>query len=174
MSMLSLAPATRMFGWLASTAIAGSFCLFCEKGDAGLPTVTFASVPPGAGAAEPTLVPSKHSPIATLPIGRTRCARSIHFPPTRLLWRPCFGPATTVARRVVALPALAPRRGRRGIHTATGALELLEHGQALLREDLTGLACGTPAGRAAQDQLGRAVARLLGDDQSRHGARTRH
>src|SRR5436190_17489904 len=44
MSMLSLEPAARMFGWLASTATAGSFCLFCENGVTGLPTVTNASV----------------------------------------------------------------------------------------------------------------------------------
>ena len=37
MSMLSFAPATRMFGWFASTASAGSFCLFCENGVVGLP-----------------------------------------------------------------------------------------------------------------------------------------
>src|ERR1700761_5505469 len=48
MSMLSLAPATITDGWLASIATAGSFCLFCENGDTGLPTVT--SVP-GVGAA---------------------------------------------------------------------------------------------------------------------------
>src|SRR5215470_13315185 len=46
--MLSLAPATTIDGLAASIATAGSFCLFCENGDNGLPTVT--SVP-GAGAA---------------------------------------------------------------------------------------------------------------------------
>src|SRR3954464_14791972 len=40
MSMLSLEPAARMLGWFASTATAGSFCLFCENGPVGLPTVT--------------------------------------------------------------------------------------------------------------------------------------
>src|SRR5206468_9754648 len=39
-SMLSLAPAARMFGWFASIATAGSFCLFCENGLGGLPMVT--------------------------------------------------------------------------------------------------------------------------------------
>src|SRR5881397_34356 len=39
-SMLSLAPAARMFGWFASIATAGSFCLFCENGVLGLPTLT--------------------------------------------------------------------------------------------------------------------------------------
>src|SRR5436190_10291544 len=39
-SMLSLAPEARMFGWFASIATAGSFCLFCENGLGGLPMVT--------------------------------------------------------------------------------------------------------------------------------------
>src|SRR5215216_6823270 len=43
MSMLSLAPATSTLGWLASTATAGSFCLFWENGLVGLPTVTSVS-----------------------------------------------------------------------------------------------------------------------------------
>jgi len=40
MSILSLAPAASTVGCLASIAMAGSFCLFCENGDVGLPTVT--------------------------------------------------------------------------------------------------------------------------------------
>src|SRR5207245_9872085 len=40
MSISSLLAATRTVGWLASTAIAGSFCLFCEKGVPLLPTDT--------------------------------------------------------------------------------------------------------------------------------------
>jgi hypothetical protein len=40
MSILSLAPAASTVGCLASIATAGSFCLFCENGDVGLPTVT--------------------------------------------------------------------------------------------------------------------------------------
>jgi hypothetical protein len=43
-SILSFEPATRIFGWLASTAIAGSFCLFCENGVVGLPLVTSGSL----------------------------------------------------------------------------------------------------------------------------------
>src|SRR5436190_22206530 len=39
-SMLSFAPAARMFGWFASIATAGSFCLFCENGLVGLPMLT--------------------------------------------------------------------------------------------------------------------------------------
>jgi hypothetical protein len=39
----SFDPAARIFGWFASTASAGSFCLFCENGVDGLPTVTCVS-----------------------------------------------------------------------------------------------------------------------------------
>lgn len=53
MSMLSLTPAAMTFGWFASIAIAGSFCLFCENGVSGLPTVT--SVSPLAAAANETM-----------------------------------------------------------------------------------------------------------------------
>jgi hypothetical protein len=56
MSMLSFDPAARTLGWLASTASAGSFCLFAENGDAGLPTVTSVS---GLNApATPTITPT--------------------------------------------------------------------------------------------------------------------
>src|SRR2546427_10664526 len=44
-SISSLLPATSTPGAWASTAMAGSFCLFCEKGVGGLPLVTFASLP---------------------------------------------------------------------------------------------------------------------------------
>src|SRR6266550_7582312 len=54
MSMLSFAPAATMFGWAASMATAGSFCLFCENGVVGLPTVTSMSPPGWAFAVEPT------------------------------------------------------------------------------------------------------------------------
>src|SRR6266540_5372283 len=40
MSISSLAPAARTFGWAWSTAMAGSFCLFWANGDGGLPTDT--------------------------------------------------------------------------------------------------------------------------------------
>src|SRR4030088_1733115 len=43
-SISSLEPETSTFGWLASTARAGSFCLFCGNGVGGLPTVTCESV----------------------------------------------------------------------------------------------------------------------------------
>src|SRR5207249_4857289 len=42
-SISSLEPATRMLGRLASTASAGSFCLFSENGVGGLPTDTSVS-----------------------------------------------------------------------------------------------------------------------------------
>jgi hypothetical protein len=50
MSMLSFDPATRTFVWTGSTATAGSFCLFCENGASGLPTVTSVSPAAHAGA----------------------------------------------------------------------------------------------------------------------------
>src|SRR5262249_22302488 len=50
MSMLSLEPATTIDGSCASMATAGSFCLFCENGDRGLPTVTSVPVAGLAGA----------------------------------------------------------------------------------------------------------------------------
>ncbi|TML12893.1 MAG: hypothetical protein E6G31_08530 [Actinobacteria bacterium] len=53
-SMFSFAPATTMFGWFASIAIAGSFCLFCENGDGLLPVLTSASVPGAAPASAAT------------------------------------------------------------------------------------------------------------------------
>src|SRR3954449_9874558 len=40
MSTSSLDPATSTSGWLASLAIVGSFCLFCENGRGGLPLLT--------------------------------------------------------------------------------------------------------------------------------------
>ena len=52
-SMLSLAPAANTVGLLGSTAIQGSFCLFCEKGVAGLPLAT--SVSPGLAATGNTI-----------------------------------------------------------------------------------------------------------------------
>src|SRR5712692_1820308 len=56
MSMLSFAPAARTLGWLASTASAGSFCLFCENGVDGLPAETRVS---GLSArATPTMAPT--------------------------------------------------------------------------------------------------------------------
>src|SRR5919197_2135340 len=40
MSMLSFAPAATMSGSIGLMATVGSFCLFCENGVVGLPTVT--------------------------------------------------------------------------------------------------------------------------------------
>jgi len=45
MSMLSFAPAARTAGWFASIATDGSFCLFSENGDTGLPVLTRFEVP---------------------------------------------------------------------------------------------------------------------------------
>src|SRR5919108_6218724 len=52
MSMLSFGPAASTSSLLASIAIAGSFCLFCENGVDGLPTETSRS--PGAATAPGT------------------------------------------------------------------------------------------------------------------------
>src|SRR5215472_9395836 len=62
MSISSLAPATTSDGLCASIATAGSFCLFCENGDDGLPTV--ASVPV-AGWAGVGLAIAAPAPIST-------------------------------------------------------------------------------------------------------------
>src|SRR5437762_10256720 len=61
LSISSFAPAARTAGWLASTASAGSFCLFCANGDAGLAWVTFVSegtADPDAGMMNATPKPS--------------------------------------------------------------------------------------------------------------------
>src|SRR6478609_8227343 len=52
-SISSLAPTATMFGWWASMATAGSFCLFCENGVTGLPTETLVSLV-GEALAAPT------------------------------------------------------------------------------------------------------------------------
>src|SRR6476661_11195836 len=64
MSMLSLDPAARTFGCAWSTATAGSFCLFAEKGPDGLPTVTSTS-PPGCADAGMAVAPSTSIKVAT-------------------------------------------------------------------------------------------------------------
>ena len=51
MSMLSLAPAARIDGLTGLTASPGSFCLFCEKSESLLPTVTSVEPPGVSGAA---------------------------------------------------------------------------------------------------------------------------
>src|SRR5579859_2464074 len=47
-SISSLEPAARIVGLFALTAIAGSFCLFCENGVGGLPLLTSTSPPTAA------------------------------------------------------------------------------------------------------------------------------
>src|SRR3954447_22284362 len=54
MSTSSLTPAAAIVGSIGLTATAGSFCLFCENGEGGLPAVTFASLPGGVAAASAT------------------------------------------------------------------------------------------------------------------------
>src|SRR3954452_22306876 len=51
-----------MFGCAASTAIAGSFCLFCENGDGGLPAVTFVSGLNASAAPTSTVIASTSAP----------------------------------------------------------------------------------------------------------------
>src|SRR5438094_10271801 len=58
MSISSLAPATRTLEACASTAMAGSFCLFCENGVVGLPTVTRVSVEPASAPTEAVASPA--------------------------------------------------------------------------------------------------------------------
>src|SRR5436190_12125520 len=60
--MLSFAPAARMFGWFASIATAGSFCLFCESGLVGLPMLTRVS---GLNAAAGSAVDSTNNAAET-------------------------------------------------------------------------------------------------------------
>src|SRR5882757_7011643 len=75
MSMLSFEPATTTDGLCASMATAGSFCLFCENGDAGLATVT--SVPvagPACGWTAAATAPTE-APIARPIVTTTRPIR---------------------------------------------------------------------------------------------------
>src|SRR3954468_22531054 len=76
MSMLSFDPAASTFVWLASTATAGSFCLFCENGPVGLPTVTSESPWARAGAATArlarTAAPAARNLLMHAPLGRYR------------------------------------------------------------------------------------------------------
>src|SRR5207245_2554650 len=85
MSMFSLAPATRTFGWFASTARAGSFCLFCEKGDCGLPVVT----KPGSAAPDAVIAPMSNT---SDEMAVTRIAESLVIP--------CFPHKHTRRRRL--------------------------------------------------------------------------
>jgi hypothetical protein len=84
MSISSFEPAARIFGWFASTAKAGSFCLFCEKGLAGLPTLT--SVSPGLAEAGSTVAKIATNAIRT----------EIFF---MLRLSPLAGAATSLSRR---------------------------------------------------------------------------
>src|SRR3954470_16735771 len=76
MSMLSLDPAARMLGWCASTATAGSFCLFCENGPVGVPTAKSESPWARAGAATArlarTAAPAARNLLMHAPLGRYR------------------------------------------------------------------------------------------------------
>src|SRR5436305_14823330 len=58
MSMLSFAPAASEFGMCASTASAGSFCLFCENGVDWLPVLTSVSGLSANAAGTATVTPA--------------------------------------------------------------------------------------------------------------------
>ena len=82
MSMLSFAPAARTFGCDASTASAGSFCLFCEKTASLLATVTSRS-PPCVARAPGIEAISAHVEMATTTDNRVvaRFRKSFMDPP---------------------------------------------------------------------------------------------
>src|SRR4051812_6891089 len=71
-SISSFAPATRTFGWLASIATAGSFCLFCANGEAGLPALTLVSVPT-AVAGRPLIADQRDATTISAPSLRIVC-----------------------------------------------------------------------------------------------------
>src|SRR5690348_3385322 len=68
MSMLSFAPAASTSGCSTSTASAGSFCLFCENGDAGLPTLTRTSAAKAPPAALPITTDAPSSRTLMVPV----------------------------------------------------------------------------------------------------------
>src|SRR3954452_19333585 len=141
MSISSFAPATRTVGWLASLAIAGSFCLFCENGLGGVPVVTCPSrlTSPARAAAPPHNADRAHGHEKQLP----------HRP---LLRRLTGAHATPV--RVSAQPATAASfsrpRGRRspeagstrerGAPTWIRTRGLLLRRESLYPAELSGLA----------------------------------
>src|SRR5215207_8248523 len=63
MSMLSFAPAARTRLSLASTATAGSFCLFCENGPGGEPALTRTSCAAAGAATAPQAITARPSAI---------------------------------------------------------------------------------------------------------------
>src|SRR5437660_11451475 len=67
-SISSFAPAARTLGLWASTARAGSFCLFAENGDAGLPMDT--RVSPAAATAEESANNSDSATVMAAGTGR--------------------------------------------------------------------------------------------------------
>src|SRR5689334_15795110 len=88
MSILSFAPATSTSGCATSTASAGSFCLFCENGEVGLPTLTRTS----AAKAPPAKLPA---PVTT------------DAPSSRTL----MIPVTLNLPRIAVLPLVCPGNG---------------------------------------------------------------
>ena len=99
MSMLSFAPAARTAGCAASIATAGSFCLFCENGAAGLPLLTRVLTP--AASATPVIASrsvrtngsARICLMKTLPC-LYRGAESMHESRSDRFWlRPGVGPS---------------------------------------------------------------------------------
>src|SRR3954451_10808367 len=84
MSMLSFEPAASTSGCFWSTATAGSFCLFCENGPVGLPTVTSDSPWARAGAATTrlarTATPAARDLLIRAPLGRYGSRRGSPIP----------------------------------------------------------------------------------------------
>src|SRR5260370_39825840 len=116
MSMLSLAPATTTDGWLASIATAGSFCLFCENGDTGLPTVTSVPVAGGSVTGSATAVPAIASTMNNdVPAAANLSVRIGPHPPALSCAGPCV-PALSVC--VPQVPSLDPNgRFRQECHS---------------------------------------------------------
>src|SRR5512133_1416120 len=106
MSMLSLAPAAKMLGWAWSTATAGSFCLFWEKGLAGLPIDTRVSPPWVAEAAT----------------GMTTAATKATNPATMTCRPNRMAPLPRDRRDPPTSPPHTRRQRHRGGHSYAGAL----------------------------------------------------
>src|ERR671936_1908504 len=83
MSTSSFTPAAAIDGSIGFTATAGSFCLFCENGVDGLPTVTSVSEPLGVAPTTPTT--SASAPSAAANAARSLCMLSPSLDEERIL-----------------------------------------------------------------------------------------
>src|SRR5260370_21453644 len=110
MAMLSLDPATTTDGLCASIATAGSFCLFCENGDGGLPTVSSVPVAGGSASGAATAVPA----MATTTNSDIPAAAnfSVRIGPSLLVTGPLVPTLTACLREVPSLdPSGRVRQG---------------------------------------------------------------